>query len=335
MSGKLLKPLLKKMIKFEELQKYFPEIKKDVPLSDFTTFKIGGAARFFLEINEKRTFLNALDVTKKHNLKLLIIGKGSNLLISDKGFPGLVIKNNLQKIKIENRKVKAESGVLLSHLLNFCLQNNLTGLEWAAGIPGTLGGSIKGNAGSFGKSISDVIETVSALNLSESSKNEEEIFNLEQCSFGYRNSIFNNNPSYFILEASLKLTPGVKQLIAKKIKENISKKTATQDLGKPSAGSIFKNIKVSELNDIQKSKLESFLPYAQNDLLPASLIIDKGLNLKGKMIGEAQISPKHAGYIINTGHASFEDVLLLINFVFQKTLERYKIKLQKEVQIIK
>lgn len=161
-------------------------IEENVVLADYTTFRIGGRAKYFLKAETKEDIIEALDWTGKNNLPYFILGGGSNLLVSDKGFEGLVIKVQSSEIKIEDSKILADAGVSLAKLVIGSANNNLTGLEWAAGIPGTIGGAVYGNAGAYGHSISESMMGGKAANL----KGEIVNFDKKDCGFYYRGSAF-------------------------------------------------------------------------------------------------------------------------------------------------
>ena len=290
------------------IKKLLPEIKTNIPLKNYTTFKIGGPAKYFYTVKTKEDLIKATRMAKKNNLPFFILGGGSNLLVSDKGFEGLVIRIKNQESRIKNQAIYVEAGVLLSNLVNTTLENDLSGLEWAIGIPGTAGGAIRGNAGAFKKSMKDVIKQVEVFDL----KTEKiKILKNEDCQFEYRDSIFKKTPNLIILSAILKLKKGDKRETEKKMKENLDYRKKYQPLNVCSAGSIFKNPK---------------------NLFAGELIEKCGL--KGRKIGEAQISKKHANFIENLGEAKAEDVRKLINLIKEKVKENFGVELKEEIQFL-
>lgn len=215
-----------------------PKIKKNTPLKNYTTFRIGGKAKYFFWAKTKKDLILVIKLAKQLKLPLFILGNGSNLLISDKGFNGLVVKVQNTGYEIQDIKIYAEAGTSLSQLANVSVKFGLMGLEWTIGIPGTVGGAIYGNAGAFNQSMKDIIESVEVFDIAEE---KNRIFRNKDCKFGYRNSIFKHKKKLIIISAILKLRKGNKKEIQKKIKEYLDKKKKTQPLNFPSAGSIFIN----------------------------------------------------------------------------------------------
>ncbi|MCX7779127.1 MAG: UDP-N-acetylmuramate dehydrogenase [Patescibacteria group bacterium] len=308
-------------------------LKFNEPLKKWTTFRIGGPARYFFLAKSGKDLIKAVTLAKKLKIPYFILGGGSNLLCSDVGYNGLIIKIQNSKFKIQNSKILAEAGTKLSQLVRISLERKLTGLEWAAGIPGTLGGAIHGNAGwpSKRKNISTVVESVEVLKIDDG-KLKIEKFSRHDCQFGYRASIFQKNNNLVILSALLKLKKGNKEKIKKEIIEilKIRQKKIPQGF---SAGCIFKNSKFK----IQNSKLLKEYPqlkeFKKSGIIPTGWLIEK-LGLKGKKIGGAKISEKHANFIINQGGAKAKDVLKLINLIEKMVLKKFNLKLEKEIKLI-
>lgn len=283
-------------------------IKCSYPMSLVTSFRCGGRADFFVCPEEMRTLLNLLTLHK--NRKLFILGNGTNTLFSDTGFNGLVIcTKNLSAIrtwgsdKTEDVFVECECGVSLFALHAFLVENSLSGLEFAFGIPASIGGAVVTNCGAFGQEIGEFVESVEVFENGKTRKiSKNEIF------FSYRNSSLKN---YIVLKIVLRLKKGDKKYIIDKQQEILQKRKLLQPLEYASAGSVFKR---------------------QGDVIPAKIIEE--LDLKGFSIGGAQISRKHAGFIINTGGASATDVINLIKFVESKVFEERKIRLEREIIIV-
>lgn len=290
------------------------DIKKNVRLAPYTTFKIGGEAKYFFVAKNKEDLIETIRAAKKFKSPLFILGGGSNILVADEGFGGLVIKIKNLKSKIKGNNIFVEAGTPLSKIVNVALKNNLTGLEWAVGIPGTIGGAIYGNAGAFGKSISDAVREVEVYDI----KNEKaKILKKQDCQFAYRDSIFKKNDlradlrskkNLIILSAKIQLQKDDKKEIKRRIKEFLEYRKENQPLNFPSAGSIFKNPQSVSAGELIKK-----------------------CGLKGKKIRKAQISKKHANFILNLGGASAGDVKKLIEFTKQKVKEKFGIKLEEEI----
>ena len=293
-----------------DVKKLLPKVKKNISLKGFTTFKIGGKAKYFFTAESKEELLRAILAAKKLKLPVFILGRGSNILVSDKGYKGLVIriKNEELKIKIKKSKIVAGAGLSLGRLLVSSAGHGLSGIEWLVGIPGTVGGAIYGNAGGFGKSMKDAVEKVEIL---DSKFLKLKTYNLKDCRFSYRESVFKKNKNLVIFSAVLKLRKSSKSKIQKKIKEYLDYRKERQPLNFPSAGSIFKN------------------PSG----FSAGELIEK-CGLKGKKIGGVKISEKHANFIVNLGNGKAKDVKRLIDLVKKKVKNKFKINLEEEIQYL-
>ncbi|OQB11054.1 MAG: UDP-N-acetylenolpyruvoylglucosamine reductase [Candidatus Omnitrophica bacterium ADurb.Bin205] len=282
------------------------KIKNNHPLKDKTTIRIGGTARFFCEPRDLKELKMLIFWAKKGNIPVFVLGAGSNLLISDRGVKGLVLRLSsafFTSIELKGNSVEAGSGVKLAKLIRFSLDNSLTGLEFLSGIPGTLGGGIMMNAGCWGRDIAGIISQVKVIDLNGHIKTLKR----EEISFGYRKS---NLGRYIILKARMRLKKSVKGFIENNIRDYLLKRRHSQDLTFCNAGCIFKN-----------PKLES-----------AGKLIEL-CKLKGKRIGEAFISPKHANFILNNGNAKSEDVLKLINLMKKRVKNKFNIALEPEIKL--
>ena len=301
-----------------------PEIKENILLAPYTVFKIGGPARFFCEVKDKEDLAEAFLLAKEKSLPVFVLGAGSNVLVSDEGFAGLVIKINfggLNVVPTQGRdggsKIVASAGVSMARAVNFAAENNLGGFEWGVGIPGTVGGSVFGNAGCYGGEIKDVVDSVEIFD-GESFKNLRN----SECGFAYRDSIFKKHPEWVILEAALNLKKGDSAESRKKILEysqgRVLEKTqasgnkGTQEIGAQCAGCIFRNLRAD---------------------LAAGFLIDT-VGLKGKQFGKAMVSKKHANFIINTGGATARDVRALIGLVKAEVQKKHGVLLEEEIRII-
>ena len=296
-------------------------IRENVQLKNFTTYKIGGPAKYFIEAKTKEDIMQTVLWAKKINLPFFILGSGSNLLVSDNGFEGLVIKIQNSKYEIprtrtssvrgrQNTKIFANAGAPLALIVNTAAEAGLAGLEWAAGIPGTIGGAIYGGVGmpDLGQSMKAVVENVEALDANNLMiKN----FSNKECDFAYRESIFKKHKNLIILSATIKLKKENSEKIKKKIKEFILIRQAKQPLDLPSAGSVFKNPQGFYAGDL----------------------IEK-CGLKETKIGSAQISRKHANFILNLGGATAEDIKSLIELAKKEVKNKFGIELNEEIQYL-
>lgn len=284
--------------------------KKDIlinePMSKHTSFKVGGNADYFIFVRNISDLKYVLKVSKEYNIETFIIGNGTNILVKDKGFRGAIIKLLMDKITFDDNKIIAEAGASLILLSNKVSKSGFTGFEGLSGIPGSVGGAVRMNAGAFGNEIKDVL--IETRYLDENL--EEHNINNKEHNFEYRKSIFSTN-KYIILESSFKLEKGDIDQIENKIKENYTKRTTSQPLDKPSAGSTFKR---------------------GEDFITAKLIDDAGL--KGYRIGGAEISTKHAGFIINNNNATADDIIKLIKYTKDVIKEKFGKVIQTEIIII-
>jgi UDP-N-acetylmuramate dehydrogenase len=329
-------------------------IQKKVPLAPYTTFKIGGPAKFFVEVESEAEILEALKFAQEKKMPVFVLGGGSNVLVSDKGFNGLVIKIQNTLYKIHYTKIDCGAGCALSKIVSESVKAGLTGFEWAAGIPGTVGGAVRGNAGAYGGTMGDIVESVSALDISNfqfpiSNKNPNVkipmsnkiqntkskntfLLRSEDCKFAYRDSIFRQNPNLIILSVELKLKKGNKAESDKKIQEILAKRKEKQPMEFPSPGSFFKNPIVKDKELIRQFETDTGQKI-RDDKIPAPWLIEE-VGLKGKKIGGAMVSEKHANFIVNTGNATAEDVIMLTAIIKTKVRNKFGIQLQEEVQMV-
>jgi len=281
------------------------KVKLNEPLSEYTTFRIGGPADLFFVAEEKNELVRAINVAKKLEVPYFILGGGSNVLVGDKGYRGMVIKCQMLNVKFQKLEGKfivlAEAGVSVKVLLNKLSKNSLTGLEFMAGIPGTVGGAVVGNAGAWQECIGDKVLRVKIL----TEEGKIRWLYQKQCGFAYRTSRFKRGKE-IVLEVKLELKQGEPHEIMRKIKLNLEKRSSLPV--EPSAGCVFVNPK----------------PKAAGKLI-------EECGLKGFKIGGAQISAKHANFIINQGNAKAEDILRLIEIVKQKVKEKFNIDLKEEI----
>lgn len=281
------------------------------PMKNHTTFKIGGNADVFVKAKNIIDVMHTLKVASNNNLQLTIIGNGSNILVKDKGIRGIVLQIQTENFEIvkdkENVYVVVDSGMTNGKLSGILAKNSISGFEFAAGIPGSIGGAIRMNAGAYGGEFKDIVEETVYLDLED---NKIKVLSNEQHNFSYRNSIFSDKKAY-IINTKLKLNYGKTEEIKEIINENLRSRKEKQPLEYPSAGSTFKR---------------------GEDFISAKLIDECGL--KGIMIGDAQVSEKHAGFIINKGNAKADDVLKLIELVRKAVLEKTGKELKLEIEVI-
>ena len=304
----------------ENLEKAIQEIREALPgmtllerepLSAHCSFRIGGPVRALAVPSDVTSLSKICCILKEHELAPFILGNGTNLLFPDEGLSELFMISTEKLTKLfllPDGAIYAEAGVSLSRLASFAQQNGLKGLEFASGIPGSLGGGVKMNAGAYGGELKDVIESVVSLYLPDQSLYE---MTAEECAFGYRSSYFQKIPGLVILSAVLRLEPGEPEEIAAKMRELNEKRREKQPLDLPSAGSAFRRPEGH---------------YA------AALIDEAGL--KGCRVGGAQVSEKHAGFVVNTGGASSHDVYDLMMHVRNTVYRQSGVFLEPEIIIL-
>lgn len=285
-------------------------VRYDEPLKNHTTFGIGGSCIALIEPREVEDIIEAIKICRENNIKFFVIGNGSNLLVSDEGYNGVIIKlkKEFSTIKVEGEYVIAKSGAKLSEVFDVILENSLAGFEFASGIPGTIGGAIYMNAGAYGGEMKDIVETVEVLNMDTFEVKE---LKNEELEFSYRNSIIQNK-NYIVLAIKLKLQKGNKEEIKAIYEDLREKRNSKQPLNFGSAGSTFKR---------------------PEGHFASKLIEDSGL--KGYHINDAWVSEKHSGFVVNKGNASCKEILELIDHVKNVVFEKFGVKLEMEVKILK
>lgn len=308
-------------------------VQENVSLANYSTFRIGGPARYFFIAETSDDIVTAARAAHELGLEIFLLAGGSNLIVADSGFDGLVIK--AENTVIEQREagaVYAEGGAVWQDFVNFTREHGLAGVEWGAGIPGTVGGAIRGNAGAFGQSVHQIVTTVEVLDVDTA---ERTTYTNEQCQFEYRESIFKKNPHLIILSGSFTFQPGDKEAIGKQMDDNLAYRSTTQPCH-PSAGCTFKNLIVDDaiLAGIRKADPEHGEERIRGGKIGAGWFIDRA-GLKGYRIGGAQVSNEHANFIVKIADdAKADHVLQLISYIKQQVRDKYGIQLQEEVQYV-
>lgn len=291
-----------------DLRRVLPGLRllEDEPMKHHCSFRIGGPAALFAEPSSAEELAALRRLLWEQGVEPVVIGNGTNLLVADAGIPGVVIhlSDTLGAVRVDGETLYAESGILLSRLAVAAKEQGLSGLEFAHGIPGSLGGAVLMNAGAYGGEVKDVVGSVYCLD------EHGNVWDTDNPGFSYRHSRFTGSGD-IVLGARLRLLPGDRETISARMRELMEKRSASQPLNKPSAGSTFKR--------------------------PASgyaaAMID-GAGLKGFTIGGAQVSEKHAGFVINTGSATCADVLALMDHIRETVLQKYGVLLEPEVKLI-
>ena len=298
----------------EKIKQHFQKVLADdqilelEPMSRHTTFRIGGPAELFLVPKSVPQIAQILGICREEKVPYFILGNGSNLLVSDKGYHGVVVQlyRGFSQIQVQGNEIHASAGALLSGIASAARDATLTGFEFAGGIPGTIGGAVVMNAGAYGGEMKDVLKEVTVLT------QEGEILTLQadQLRMGYRTSAIKEE-GYVVLEAVISLEPGDQEAIRSRMQELTGMRSSKQPLSYPSAGSTFKR---------------------PEGYFAGKLIMDSGL--RGYQVGGAQVSEKHCGFVINTGNATAEDVRQLMADVQRIVKEKFDVMLEPEVKFL-
>jgi len=285
------------------------KIKFNEPMSKHTTIKIGGEADAMVIPSTVDDIVSTLTFAKRNNIPVTIIGNGSKLLVRDKGIRGIVIKigSKFNKFKVDDDIITVGAGMSMPRLARLTMKEGLSGFEFACGIPGVIGGGVRMNAGAYGSEISDILIRTTYIDDDMNIK----VLEHDAHNFSYRYSYFKDHPSYIIVCAEFKMKKKNVEEIKETINKNTSARKEKQPLEYPNAGSTFK-------------RPEGFF---------VGTMIEE-LGLKGYRIGDAEVSTKHAGFIVNRGKATASDVISLIEYIKEKVLEKYGVKLENEIEII-
>lgn len=282
------------------------KVEQNIALNQFTTYHTGGPAKFFARATKWQEMFGLREFAKMKKIPYLVLGGGSNVLFPDEGYPGLIILNQMDKVHIHGKTVTAEGAVNLTKLILLCANHNLGGISGLANVPGSLGGAVYGNAGIPDIWISNILEHAEIL---PENSDKPMIVGPDYCEFGYRTSKFKSNRD-IILSATLKLKPMPQSFIKTEVSQYIRMRTVKQPMGY-SCGSFFKN---------------------PGEFPSAGWLIDQS-GCKGMKVGGAEVSKKHANFIMNTGKATTSDVLELATNVYNKVKEKFNVNLEPEVQI--
>jgi len=303
--------------------KKFGKVRLNRTMNKETTFKIGGPVWALIEVAETSKLIALLDFLRAEGQDYFILGGGSNLLWPDNEYEGIVIKIKTQAITVVDDIIEVEAGVFLVQVVNLAIQNSLSGIEWGAGIPGTIGGAVRGNAGAFGGSMSDNLMTVKIYR-------DGEILELENsaCEYDYRESVFKRNNDV-ILSAKLKLVKFDQQKVLTQVQEYLTYRSG-RFAPYPSAGSFFKNLPLSVW-----TKDKNILPpkFLEINKISAGWLVDE-VKMRGQAVGGAKVSDEHANFVVNFNHATQKDVLNLVEEIKTKVYNKYGINLEEEVEII-
>ena len=284
------------------------QVKIEEPMKNHTTFRVGGPAAYFVMPRTAEEVAKVTELCAQENVPYYIVGNGSNLLVSDKGYDGVIIQiyKQMSQVEVKGREIYAQAGALLSMVAKRALDTELAGFEFAAGIPGTLGGACVMNAGAYGGEMKDILESVTVL----TPEGEQKELKNEELQLGYRTSVVKEK-GYIVLEAVLSLKKGDPEAIKSRMDELKEQRVTKQPLEYPSAGSTFKR---------------------PEGYFAGKLIQDAGL--RGYQVGGAQVSEKHCGFVINKENATAKDVVDLIHDVQRIVYEKFQVQLETEVKFL-
>ena len=293
---------------YDELTDYIEEtrIYKEEPMKKHTTFRVGGNADYFVEPKTEEEVKNVVSLCKSEEMPYFILGNGSNLLVGDKGYRGVIIQicKEMNQIEVQGTSLLVQAGALLSKVGSAALKAGLTGFEFASGIPGTMGGAVFMNAGAYGGEMKDILAEVTVLD----ERGEVRVLKKEELGLGYRTSAVAKK-GYVVLSARVELQSGDKKKIEARMQELKVQRTTKQPLEYPSAGSTFKR---------------------PEGYFAGKLISDSGL--RGFQVGGAQVSEKHCGFVINKENATASDIVELMNQVIEKVQNEFGVTLEPEVR---
>lgn len=317
----------------EQLKQNLGEVKENEPMANHTTFKIGGPARYFYVANNSEELLKAVKVAEELNLPYFIFGWGSNLLVSDQGYEGLIIKATSENFEVRGEEIFVEAGVNLSRLVGEAAKAGLAGLEFTSGIPGTVGGAIRGNAGAYGQGFGNIVRKTKIYQNGQIKELSQ-----KEMKFSYRQSLVKQEGGV-ILSVVIGLKKGEPKTIHSEVIKIIKDRNNKLPF-EPSAGCVFQNVELNKIEidskraikalDISEKEWQEATAFGK---LPVGFVIDK-LGLKEKTIGGCKISPKHCAFFVNTGNAKAEHVMMLISDVKMRVRNQLGVQLQEEIQYL-
>lgn len=314
-------------------QRFGDKVKEGELMSKHTNFRIGGPARWYLELREKEDVIDAVQIAREADVPIVVHGGGSNVLYADKGVEALVLVPALRDLWINEGSVTAGAGVLSAFMARKTAEAGLVGLTWMISLPGTIGGAVRGNAGCFGGETKDHLASVELINLQTGDVLTKTV---EELKMGYRHSALKEEGNdWLILSATFTLQPGDKEALKLELDETIKKRKDSQPMNAGCAGCIFKNYEVQTEEEMEnlKQKLEIPESMVVTKRLSAGWIIDQ-LDLKGKQIGGAKISEVHGNFLVNEEGATADEIMQLIAFVKTRARNELGIQLQEEIQFI-
>ena len=314
----------------KELKHVFGDrLKENEPMSKHVNFRIGGVAKWFVEVQTIEELKHALVICSKNDLSYFVLGGGSNTLVSDEGLDGLVLKMAMRNIQVEGTTVVADAGVISASLARTTANEGLEGFAWAISLPGTIGGAVRGNAGCFGGETKDYLVKAEVMR-------DGEIVELskEDLQMGYRDSTIKHSEDV-VLRAWFEFPQGDSEALKQQLADTLEKRKSTQPLHAGSAGCVFKNYEIRDDAELKHLEDHGDIPeeMLKNRRISAGWLIDH-VDLKGMKIGGAMISEEHGNFIVNLGEATASDIVQLIAIVKEKIRQKFGIQLHEEVKYI-
>jgi len=308
-----------------DLRRITNDIRLDEPLSRHSNFKIGGPADVFVSCTTKATLCSVLDTVHRRGIPYIVLGGGTNVVCSDAGFRGVIINVKNRELDVDGEMVTAGAGTVTGVFVQQCHAHGLTGAEFLVGIYGTIGGAVRGNAGSFGKEMKDIVVSCEVIN----ERGVPESWSNDQLQFAYRDSIVKHSDAV-IASVTCKLSHRDMAQAKRTMAEYLSYKRAHQPISLPSAGCMFKNVTVPRDNHDLRNRFSTVL---RGDVIPAWALINEA-ELSGKRIGGIQISEQHANFFVNVGNGTAEQIIMLKSLVKQRVRDTFGVQLEEEVQFI-
>lgn len=321
------------------------DLREHEPMSRHTNFRIGGPARYYVEARTPEEAQRAIEVARSAGLPWFVLGGGSNTLVADAGFDGVVIQLANREVRVDGMKVIAGAGAISAAVARAAGEAGLTGFEWAISLPGTIGGAVRGNAGCFGGEMRDVVETVRVLEVSDvrcpnfaKASLDKQVSGVAaaDCDFRYRHSAFKEHPEQIILEVTLALRSGDRAECQRRMDEHLTRRKAKQPLERPSAGCLFTNVECRMLNAEQLDRLDratsgAWRTVTHDGQIPTGWLIDQ-LELRGYRVGNVMVSEKHGNFVINLGDGTAADVVAVADHLKRRARDVFGIELREEVQ---
>jgi UDP-N-acetylmuramate dehydrogenase len=308
-----------------------PGCVRDEPMAKHTNFRIGGPARLYVVAYGADPLLHAVDVASKLGIPWYVFGGGSNLLVADEGYEGLVIQSALRMLSVEGNMISCESGVITGLAARKAADAGLLGFEWAIGVPGTIGGAVYGNAGCYGGEMKDVVQAVDAYRVTDG---QRVTYTNAECGFGYRESRFKTD-RHIILGCTIALKPGEASVAKQRMQEIVEIRKAKQPLELSSAGCAFKNFEFTDEQLVAPLQEKESVPPAMilSKTISAGWLVDRS-GSRGLSVGKIAVSDKHGNFLVNLGGGTAHDVRALIAAVKTRIHQTYGIELHEEVQLL-